>query len=202
VLALKMAPVTNDAAATEMMAGIAAPLLAGAAVATTGIVVQQPTSLRWPGITLLLLVISGTLLITAVQLGFLARRHTPTPAALEESVAAAVDESPDAASVASAYDLHELLQTQLQVATTMAADLHEFWADKARWAYSFGIAILWLGLAAAVVPGTGSDQTEWRWVAAVFLALMALLEVVWLAATRLRPHWFVPARAISRRGKS
>jgi len=31
------------------MPGIAAPLLAGAAVATTGIAVQQPTSLRWPG---------------------------------------------------------------------------------------------------------------------------------------------------------
>src|SRR5262245_24697907 len=68
----------RQAAGADATTGIAAPLLAGTAVAIAGVVVQQPTALRWPGVAILLLVVAGSLLISAVQLGVLARRYGPS----------------------------------------------------------------------------------------------------------------------------
>lgn len=179
----------GEGAATEFMTGIAAPLLAGAAVAIIGVVVQQPSSLRWPGVTLLLLVLAASSLVAAVQFGFLARRHTATP----DQVAAWW---PALTQQARARRVRRDLEDD--------APLFAWWADFARWAYGLGIVVLWIGLGVAITPDAGNEQPTWRWLATAVAWVVALLEVAWFVASRTRPGWFTPRAAARRRyyGKS
>ena len=69
----------GDPAALDALSSVAAPLLAGGTLALLGVVVQQPSSLRWPGLALLLLVVAAVMLVTAVQCGFWAGATPPVP---------------------------------------------------------------------------------------------------------------------------
>ncbi|MCO5994808.1 hypothetical protein [Actinoallomurus rhizosphaericola] len=173
----------GEAPATEFMTGIAAPLLAGAAIAITGVVVQQPSSLRWPGVTLLLLIAAASLLITAVQMGFLARRHVATPGEIAEWWPGLSDAK---------------RVRRVRADLKDDAPLYAWWSDLSRWAYGLGIVALWAGLGCAVMPGHGDGQPVGRWFAAGVGWATAVLEIAWFVATRLRPGWFTPRR-IARR---
>lgn len=74
----------GNAAALQALAFVAAPLLAGAAAALIGVVVQQESSLRFPGTVLLLLTSALLSLVVAVQCGFWAARHYATPGDIEQ----------------------------------------------------------------------------------------------------------------------
>src|SRR4051812_27581507 len=65
--------------AVENGSSVAAPLLAGFALALSGQILVQPEKLRWPDATLFALAVSVVLLVLAVQLGFEARRWRTTP---------------------------------------------------------------------------------------------------------------------------
>lgn len=174
----------GDAAATGFLTGIAAPLLAGAAVAITGVVLQQPDSLRWPGVALLLLVVAASMLIAAVQFGFMARRHSASP-----------DE------VGDWWTFLPEAERQERVRRDLADDapLYTWWAEFARWTYGFGIVALWCALAVAMLPARAHEQAVWRWLAAVVAGGSALFELGWLIVSRAKPAWLVPRGAARRR---
>jgi hypothetical protein len=165
------------------MTGIAAPLLTAAAITITGVVVQQPDALRWPGITLLILVAAASLLVAAVQFGFLARRHVASP---EEMRAwwPKLDQN----------------ETDARIRDDRADDaiLYEWWADLARLTYGSGIVALWAGVGSAVAPQCGADQQTLRWFAAAIAWLTAAGEVAWFVASRRYDKMFTP-RVIARR---
>jgi hypothetical protein len=167
------------------MTGIAAPLLTAASITITGVVVQQPDSLRWPGITLLVLVVASALLVTAVQLGFLARRHVARPDEIEAwwpSLTPA-----DRAKRVRRDQSEEYL-------------LNEWWADLARRAYNLGIVALWIGVGTAVAPHGDREQVM-RWIAAWIAWALAIGEILWFALALWWPGSFVPLDAARRRAK-
>lgn len=173
----------EDAAATESMAGIAAPLLTAASITITGVVVQQPGSLRWPGITLALLVFAATLLVATVQFGFLARRHAV---------------SPDRVRSWWPRLRPERLEDRVRRDMVDNMLLYEWFAELARRTYTPGIIVLWAGIGSAVAPLPGHSEELWRWIAASVAWLAALLEVLWLLATRWRRELFKPYRSAIR----
>jgi hypothetical protein len=59
--------------AIEGTAGIAAPLLAGFSLALVGVIAQDPTRFRWPGVTLAALMVPIFFLLYAVRVGARAR---------------------------------------------------------------------------------------------------------------------------------
>jgi hypothetical protein len=173
----------GDGAATQFMSGIAAPLLAGAAVAVTGVVVQQPESLLLPGLTMLLLVAAASMLVGAVQFGFLARRYLSRPSEVAEWWPS----------------LSEQARAE-RVRADLADDapLLALWSDFARWSYGLGVVLLWVGVGSAVLPDGEDEQAVLRWVAAGLAWVVAAAELGWLAASRRWPDLFTP-RALARR---
>jgi hypothetical protein len=168
----------GDPGATDVMAGIAAPLLVAASITIIGVIVQQPTSLRWPGLCLALLVLSALLLTMCVQFGFLAKRHAAGP----EQVAQwwlKLDAERRANRVAA-----EILQNRRPM---------EILTDISRWLYGSGIVVVWLAIGSAVVPSVDSLQPEFRWTAAGLSWFAAFIEFLWLILSRIKPRFFTPA---------
>ncbi|SEF57964.1 hypothetical protein SAMN04489712_101489 [Thermomonospora echinospora] len=160
----------GPARALESLSGIAAPLLAAAAVTVIGVIVQQPSSLAWPSLALTLLVLSAIALIAAVQLGFWARAHVVTPAELAEWWPMLKPED----------RWRRVRETQWR-----AAAHYRRWDDATRYAYSAGIVLLWLGIGVALVP---DDPSVYRWVPAVLAWLAALAEIIWSLAALMSPN--------------
>src|SRR3954452_12145240 len=65
----------GEPAAVDMISTIAAPVLAGFTVALIGVVAQAPANFRWPGIALLLLLLTAVLFVMCLQCGFWARQY-------------------------------------------------------------------------------------------------------------------------------
>jgi hypothetical protein len=162
----------GDAAAVQAMTSVAAPLLSSGALVFIGLVVK---SLRYPGLTLLIMMSALVALVVAVQCGFWARQYASTPQEIEQWWP----------------DLPERLRIERARADQWQDRVnHDLWAGRARWAYGAGIVLLWLGVAAAVIPPSEASQPMLRWMAAALGASAALAEIVWLAASRGHgPQW-------------
>jgi hypothetical protein len=63
-------------------------------------------------------------------------------------------------------------------------NLNGRWIQRARRSYSFGLVMLWTGVALALVPPNGGGPM--RWVAVGLAAALALFECAWIASSRLR----------------
>jgi hypothetical protein len=156
------------------MTSVAAPLLSSGALVFVGLVLE---SLRYPGLTLLVMVSAVVALVTAVQCGFWARQYASTPEEIEQWWSHLPEDM--RAERASLDQQQDLL-------------LHNMWANRARWAYAVGIILLWMGVAAAVVPRADAGEPALRWVAVAISVMAAVGEVVWLAASRGRgPGWLL-----------
>jgi hypothetical protein len=166
------------------MTGIAAPLLASASVTIIGVVVQQPDALRWPGVSLALLALAAFLLVNAVQLGFLARRHVARPDEIAPWW-------PD-------LDQQALAQRIRRDREDDAA-LFAWWANYASVAYGLGVAVLWVAIGTALAPGENQQQVDWRWIAAAGAWATAVFETAWFIASRRKPDWFLPRRRARQR---
>ena len=59
----------------ESVGNVAAPLLAGFSVTILVLIAQAPDSIRWPGVSILLLTLSAIALVSSVQFGFWARAY-------------------------------------------------------------------------------------------------------------------------------
>jgi hypothetical protein len=154
----------GSAAGTESASSVAAPLLAGGALALAGVVVQQEDSLRYPGVVLVLLVAAVVMLVTAVQCGFWARRYAVTPDEIRQWW-------PDA---------NPARLKKIQDEQHRHADYHYKWSRRTAITFNVGILLLWAALGLAVTPKDGMQEPTWRWVAAGLAGLAALIEVVWI----------------------
>jgi hypothetical protein len=143
---------------------VAAPLLAGGALALAGVIIQQEDALRFPGVALLLLVGAVALLIVAVQCGIWARQYVVTPAEIEQWWPAANE----ARRAAILRDQHWYAQR------------HRIWARRVTLTFNLGVLALWAAIAVAAAPPSGVGEPAWRWAAAALALVAALAEAAWI----------------------
>jgi hypothetical protein len=173
-------------AAVDSFSNVAAPLLAGGALAVSGVVLQAQSAFRFPGTVLLLLLAAFFLLVTAVQCGMWARRYAATPEDIGQWW-------PD---LTSTVRQQQLVREQWQD----AAD-HRLWAKRAGFSFNGGILLLWAGLACVAVPPSGVSQPTWRWGSVMVACLGVLTEVAWMVLAHQsrrgrgsrRSRWFYGA---------
>lgn len=163
---------------------IAAPLLAGGAIVITGVIAADEEKFRWPGATMLLLILAIASLIASIQLGFRARRYHFSSEQLDVWVA-----NTDAAG-----------RYRIEANRAWAiGNARNTWRIKVRpavYAYDLGTVLLGLALAAALMPTPTSEQPNYRWAAAAFALTAALAESTWSwALTMVRKVRPAPPRS-------
>lgn len=151
------------------MGSVAAPLLAGFAIAMLGLVLQIEDDVRWPDAALLLLAGAAVLLLASVQFAFRSRLYGVTPTQVTE--------------------WHEDFESDVERRQRVRAELqagrtaYRSWSSRARRAYNAGIIMLLAGLAVTLVPSDSVSAV--RMLAAGTAALGAIFELVLIAADRL-----------------
>jgi hypothetical protein len=154
----------GDASALHSVSSVAAPLLAGGALALGGVVIQQQDALRYPGAVLLLLVLAVFALVFAVQSGFWAQRHWATPSDMEQ------------------WYGHLPEQDVIEIVEEDAADdrvSYRLWAARTGVGFAVGLVLLWAAFGTAIIPSEGDEQTVLRWIASATAYAAAAFEVVW-----------------------
>jgi len=149
--------------ALESAGSVAAPLLAGFAVAVIAQIAAQPDKIRWVDAALAVLSLATVLLVFAVQIAFNARQWVVEPGELESWWPDHDD--PDR--------WGQLRADQARYATTF-----KIAADRFRRVFNAGLLLLMIGLAAALVPK--NDLTAARAVGIIIFAFAALIELWWL----------------------
>jgi hypothetical protein len=168
----KPAPLGQGAAADSVSA-VAAPLLAGFALASSVIVADDADNFRYPGQVLLALAVAAALLVMAVQCGFWARRVLYSPADLGEWWPE-MDGNP---------------QLEARLAGRQEKDFFEWesWSMWGRRTYNGGIVCLLAGLGFALAPAHGAGvQPQLRWAAAGVAFAAAAGEGLWVLVAAVR----------------
>ncbi|GHG79028.1 hypothetical protein GCM10018779_59550 [Streptomyces griseocarneus] len=161
----------GDPHAADQAHFVAAPLLAGAAVATTGVLGADGSQFRWPGPAMLCLTLAAISLITSIQLAFRGRGYIYSPAELRDWWG---DEpAPD----------EGLLQEEQR------EDFRRWvrWMHRAATAYNVGIILLGCGMLGLLAPPEGASLTHAgvRWLAVAATALgtgwesVSLTRLLW-----------------------
>jgi hypothetical protein len=166
-------------AAIDRIGTTAAPLLAGFAFTLIALTLDKQGDIWKPDLALLLLVAASVGLVWSVQFNFNARRFYVS---LEEYFDLVKLETEDGIKPGTAKEL-------------VRGDLgkHKTWAGLSRVSYNLGVAVLFLGVAATLVPATGIDHMAPLRAAAVLAltaagaveALLSLLEAITGAWGRL-----------------
>jgi hypothetical protein len=158
--------------AMDTATSVAAPLLAGFSVATIGVIASNSDKFRWPGVSLLALTAAAVFLVASLQFGFHARQHLYSPADVS-------DWWPN-------EDRTAARDGRLQREQHEDFRRWRWWVKWARRTYDAGIVTLAVGVAAALVPRSGSGfQEGCQWAAAGVAAAGAVGEAVWIATG----HW-------------
>jgi hypothetical protein len=161
--------------AIDSVSGIAAPLLAGFAIATSGVIAQASDRFRWPGVALLALTIAAVLLVLAVQCGFRCRQFLYSSADVAQWW-------PDA-------DNATGREARLRKQQHDDFARWESWERGARLTYNAGIVAFAVGLASALAPmGDTGIQGSFRWVAAGIATASAIGEAIWSFWKRSTPN--------------
>jgi hypothetical protein len=160
--------------ARQSMSGGAAALLAGFSIALIGVIAQAPSSIRWPGASLLLLTIAAALLVACVQCGFWARTYLYSRAEIEEWRPQPWDD----------WETQGLLREQKSDET-----LGSGWEDAAEWTYHLGLVALAVGVGLTLAPPEAAQQGEVRWAAACVAFASALIQGGWGIV-----GWFISSR--------
>lgn len=165
-------------AAVSAAGSVAAPLLAGFAIALIGIVLQVGNNTRAPGLTLALLGAAVVALLASVQCAFLARLYDINPTELAAWW-------PDHAEPARA---EQLVKEQ-----AYHSAMHRTWSAYFRRSYNLGVLLLLAAIGVMLMPpGSSHHETE-RWVACGLVALGFCGELAWLVAfwaEKLGPPWY------------
>lgn len=166
----------GQGAAIDTMTGVAAPLLAGFSLTLIGVICQDPSHIRWPGTTLVALVIAISLFIACVQFGFHARARLYTSADIK-------DWRPDF------YAKHaEVLANQQRLHWKEWED----WAGRASVTYNLAICVLTFGVALIVAPRDGYREATLRWTASALLLAAGVGEMAWIATDHPRLYAWIP----------
>jgi hypothetical protein len=145
------------------MGSVAAPFLAGIAIALAVLVISNGGNFGAVGMTLFALVGGTAGFIACVECAFMARQYAVTPSQLEEWRPNLVE-----------ANRIEKLQTEQSI----AFNAFNRWADRARWAYNAGIVAFAWGVASLLIPPGGLDRADdWR-LAAFALACGGLVAEI------------------------
>ena len=161
------------AQALDSLTGIAAPLLAGVALAIMGLILPAANKYVAGDWAVVLLVSAAAAFIMSVQCGFWARNYAVAPPEIAQWWP-----------VLSAEDRWR----RVRRAQWVAMARHRMWANRAQAAYGVGVLLLWAGVAIALVPHGTSSGTIVRWVAFGVSCLVGAAEVVWMLLVRARPQ--------------
>ncbi|MDQ1022615.1 cell division protein FtsW (lipid II flippase) [Streptomyces umbrinus] len=149
--------------AAEQAQFIAAPLLAGAAVALIGVLAADGARFRWPGPAILCFTAAAICLIGSIQLAFRARRHLYSPAEL--------------------YDWWKG-QTPPEQEVLVEEQQRNFelwlrWTNRAGTAYNLGVTALGVGAVGLLAPpeAASQDHAIMRWLATAAVAASAGWEL-------------------------
>jgi len=151
------------------MAGIAAPLLAGFSLTLVGVIAQSPTSFRWPGADLAVLVIPIALLVACVQFGFRARSYLYSAADVAAWRPDCNVQFPDV-----------LKRDQID-----EFECWQVWEKRAGRAYNLAICVLAVGVALVVAPPANGQEAAWRWLASAFAFTAGAAEALWILGGRI-----------------
>ncbi|TDB97628.1 hypothetical protein [Actinomadura sp. 7K534] len=156
------------AEAAKEVRTIAAPLLTAAALSLTGVVAAaNDENFRWPGLTLLVLVIASLLFVASMQLHFYARQYLYSIADIEDWYGSRISgEEPN---------LYEALLAQ-------QGDDFGKWRrfnNGATNSFNAGTLLLASGIALALIPQVGREM-EWRWSAVALLVACTVIDLIWI----------------------
>ena len=146
---------------------MAAPLLAGAAVATAGVLGADGAQFRWPGPAMLCLTLAAIALIGSIQLAFRARGYLYSPAELRDwwdGVGAPSDEV-------------------LQQEQRRDFERWRLWVNRAALIYNLGVVLLGCGVAGVLAPPAEASEAHagTRWLAAAAAMLGSGWESIVMA---------------------
>ncbi|MGC4812849.1 hypothetical protein ACLQ29_20190 [Micromonospora sp. DT228] len=163
----------GEPAAVDMISTIAAPVLAGFSIALLGVVAQAPANFRWPGVALLLLLLTAILFVMCLQCGFWARQYL-----VSRGEAAAW------------FDDFDSTTRQEQVRREQVAygHVYEGWARRSKLFYRMALQTMFAALLVVLLPTAGGDgamQSGWRWAAASLAALAFVFEALWIVSVQL-----------------
>ncbi|WP_331732662.1 hypothetical protein OG592_42125 (plasmid) [Streptomyces avidinii] len=153
---------------------VAAPLLAGACIATIGVLGADGDKFRWPGPAMLMLTLAFVALIASVQYGFHARQHFYSPADVDAWY-------PPGGSRPAESTLRQRQQRDFQQWRRLSR----------RGSTAYNVGVVLLGAAATLVLAPPEDASlghaVCRWTAAAVTALGSVAEFEWiLRGERLR----------------
>jgi hypothetical protein len=160
----------SEPAATDQIATSAAPLLAGFSFALIGIILTSDQSLRWPDLTLALLVVAALLLINTVQLGSIARRWSLPPAEWRELL----DVMPEERVRAMHNTAWDTLRRQPK------------WLLLTRLTYNTGVVVLLAAVAFSLVPSSTESLSAWRIAAIAIAGLGAIGQAILTTSVGIR----------------
>jgi hypothetical protein len=158
-------PTTAYADVVDKLGTIAAPLLGGFSITLIGLVVSKDASatIRWPSWSVAALTGATVLFLLAIQCTIAGRQFYVAPDEFK----------------ARTPELDEGLRE-----FAYGENLRQFrvWADRARAAFGFGLALLLLGLIGVILPpGPVSKFDGGRWCALAIGVAALLGEVAWLS---------------------
>ncbi|MGW6736171.1 hypothetical protein [Streptomyces sp. NPDC055013] len=145
---------------------VAAPLLTAAALGLAGVVGGADDEFKWPGITLLLLVMTSMALIASIQMGYYALQFKFTEDEMEERRKARL--------------WPPLTEEERRLILEHSQITYENSVRRANITFNAGTLMLGVGIAAALVPPDCADQPGWRTGAAVFVLLCTIADGVWI----------------------
>lgn len=163
----------GQAAAIDGMGTVAAPFLAGIAMALAVLVISSSEDFGAEGLALFALVGAAIALVASAECTFVARKYVVTPSQLEEWWPEKDDDP---------YRSERLERDQAD-----AKEGFQRWSWWARQAYNAGIVVLSGGVAALLVPHGGLAHADALRLATFSLALAGLFaEIVAIAVVTVR----------------
>jgi hypothetical protein len=167
---------TTDA--LRSMGTVAAPLLAGFALATLAVLLTGAAQVRFAGPATFALAVASSMFVLCVQFTFTGLLYSATPAERTDWL----HPEPDDPSVAQRLQRVQRKDHQLQGR----------YLTRARITYDIGIISLLAALLALVAP---QHWPSWRAAAFLVVTISLLLELIWVVGGRLRhpPGWLLPS---------
>ncbi|MEV6781942.1 hypothetical protein [Streptomyces sp. NPDC051098] len=153
--------------ASEAAHFVAAPLLAGACIATIGVLGADGDKFRWPGPAMLLLTLAFVALIASVQYGFHARGHFYSPTDVDTW-----------------YPPGRSRPAESTLRQHQQRDFQQWRRLSRRGSTAYNVGIVLLGAAATLVLAPPEEaslgHTVCRWTAAAVTALGSVAELEWI----------------------
>jgi len=165
----------GEPAATDARTGVATPLLAGFSIALLAGITQSPTSFRWPGPAIFVLVLTVGLFVISLQVGFRSRGKLYSR---DDALSwGRINDLPaDEAEAFKAKVQRHHIEVWRQAQRTV------------RLSYNAGISTLGIAVSLVAAPPTANGTTtvpmaeqSWRWLAFAMGLLLTGLEIGWIA---------------------